>query len=88
MDEDEVAARIAVLEALVFGLIEKEAYEAFRAAGEDGLKALTARYGELVVTRLDGMPKQQESFGREHFRTFFDLLGARMSPSQSGAKVN
>lgn len=88
MDEDELRARLAALEAMVFGLIEREAQQAFAAGGLDAVRGLSTGLGEIVVQVASNLTEDQAKMTRRLFESALNTLEVRLFPSQSGGKAN
>lgn len=84
MSEDEVAARIAVLEAVVYTLIESAALQAAAARGMEGVNHVVETISYAVGERLSDMSPASKEMARAHFVALLQTLQDRLAPSQSG----
>lgn len=76
MSRDEMVVRIAMLEGIVFALIEERA----RAAGEaSDVKALAQRIGAAVNERAGHMPQEMKEGVQAHFAFVLEVLENRLA---------
>jgi hypothetical protein len=88
LDLDQLQARLVVMEAVMFGLIEREAQQAFASGGQDAVTGLAAGLGEAVSLFSSALPPQQERLARELFAALLNTIEVRLQPAKAGAKVN
>lgn len=84
MSEDEVSARIAVLEAVVYTLIESVALQAAGERGMAGVNQVVETISYAVGERLSEMPPAAKEMAHAHFVALLQTLQDRLAPSQSG----
>lgn len=88
MSRDEMVARIALLEGLVYGLIEQRALQLGENGGIDAVTPFVEEMGRLVGDRTANMADEQKDFARRQFGAILQVLQDRLLPKSQGVTVN
>lgn len=88
MDRDEMVARIAMLEAMVYALIEQRALQIGEGGGVDAITRFVGEMAFLVQDRTNSLNVDQKQKIAQNYDQLMRVLHARLLPKDNGETVN
>ena len=88
MSQDEMVARIAMLEGIVFALIEQRALQIGESGGVDAVTRFVGEMAFLVRDRTSSLSEDQKEKVAQNFDLMMRVLESRLLPKGRGEAVN